>query len=107
MAKHVERKAVARRRQVVSAIKQRRANQVSIITSTAERQAAVEFAKAAAIRPAVVGEALQRISADPDVSSAMFEILEAQKIIEGEARITILPKGNGLLAELLAVAPGG
>jgi hypothetical protein len=78
---------------------------VSIITSTADRQAAVEFAKAAAIRPAVVGEALQRISSDPDVSSAMFEILEAQKIIEGEARITLLPKGNGLMAELLASAP--
>ena len=95
-----------RLRQVTSAIKQDGANQVSIITSTAERQAAVEFAKAAAIRPAVVGEALQRISADPDVSSAMFEILEAQKIIEGEARITMLPQQNGLLAELLAVAPG-
>jgi len=105
MIKQIESKVVNRLRQVTSAIKQDGANQVSIITSTAERQAAVEFAKAAAIRPAVVGEALQRISADPDVSSAMFEILEAQKIIEGEARITILPKGNGLLAELLAIAP--
>jgi len=105
MIKQIESKVVNRLRQVTSAIKQDGANQVSIITSTAERQAAVEFAKAAAIRPAVVGEALQRISADPDVSSAMFEILEAQKIIEGETRITILPKGNGLLAELLAIAP--
>ena len=40
-----------RLRQVTSAIKQDGANQVSIITSTAERKAAVEFAKAAAIRP--------------------------------------------------------
>ena len=106
MIKQIESKVVNRLRQVTSAIKQDGANQVSIIASTAERQAAVEFAKAAAIRPAVVGEALHRISADPDVSSAMFEILEAQKIIEGEARITLLPKGNGMLAELLAVAPG-
>src|SRR5213083_64144 len=105
MIKQIESKVVNRLRQVTSAIKQDGTNQVSIITSTAERQAAVEFAKAAAIRPAVVGEALQRISADPDVSSAMFEILEAQKIIEGEARITLLPKGNGMLAELLATAP--
>jgi len=104
MIKQIESKVVNRLRQVTSAIKQDGANQVSIITSTAERQAAVEFAKAAAIRPAVVGEALQRISADPDVSSALFEILEAQKIIEGEARITLLPKGKGLLAELLAIA---
>jgi regulator of protease activity HflC (stomatin/prohibitin superfamily) len=104
MIKQIESKVVNRLRQVTSAIKQDGANQVSIITSTAERQAAVEFAKAAAIRPAVVGEALQRISSDPDVSSAMFEILEAQKIIEGEARITLLPKGNAFLADLLASA---
>jgi regulator of protease activity HflC (stomatin/prohibitin superfamily) len=105
MIKQIESKVVNRLRQVTSAIKQDGANQVSIITSTAERQAAVEFAKAAAIRPAVVGEALRFISSDPDVSSAMFAILEAQKIIEGEARITLLPKGNGLLAQLLAAAP--
>lgn len=104
MIKQIESKVVNRLRQVTSAIKQDGANQVSIITSTAERQAAIEFAKAAAIRPAVVGEALQRISADPEVSSGMFEILEAQKIIEGEARITLLPKGNGVLGELLASA---
>jgi len=35
----------------------------------------------------------------------MFEILETQKIIEGEARITLVPGGDGLLAELLAAAP--
>jgi hypothetical protein len=105
MIKQIESKVVNRLRQVTSAIKQDGANQVSIITSTAERQAAVEFAKAAAIRPAVVGEALQRVSADADVSTAMFQILETQKIIEGEARITLLPTGNGLLAELLASVP--
>ncbi|HYT58956.1 MAG TPA: SPFH domain-containing protein [Haliangiales bacterium] len=102
MIKQIESKVVNRLRQVTSAIKQDGANQVSIITSTAERQAAVELAKAAAVRPAVVGEALQRISEDSEVASAMFEILEAQKVIEGEARITMLPVGNSILAELLA-----
>ena len=52
----------------------------------------------------MVGEALQRISQDLEVAAAMFQILEAQKIIEGEARITLLPKQNGLLAGLLAAA---
>src|SRR5438874_533292 len=61
MIKQIESKVVNRLRQVTSAIKQEGANQVSIITSTAERQAAVEFARAAAIRPAVVGQALQLI----------------------------------------------
>ncbi len=64
MIRQIESKVVNRLRQVTSAIKQDGANQVSIITSTAERQAAVEFAKAAAIRPQIVGEALQQISED-------------------------------------------
>ena len=105
MIKQIESKVVNRLRQVTSAIKQDGANQVSIIASTAERQAAVEFAKAAAIRPAVVGEALQRISEDPAVAAALFDILEAQKIIDGEARITLLPKQSALLPPLLAAVP--
>ena len=32
----------------------------------------------------------------------MFEILETQKIIEGEARITLLPRSDNLLGRLLA-----
>jgi hypothetical protein len=83
MIKQIEEKVVNRLRQVTSAIKQDGANQVSIITSTAERNAAAEFAKAATIRPKVIGEALTSVSADQDVCDALFEILEAQKIIEG------------------------
>jgi hypothetical protein len=93
---------VNRLRQVTSSIKQDGANQVSIITSTAERQAAVEFAKAAAMRPRIVGEALNRVAADPDVEEAMFEILEIQKIIDSKARITLIPEKGGILPELLA-----
>src|ERR1043166_4131219 len=76
MIRQIEEKVVNRLRQVTSSIKQDGANQVSIITSTAERQAAVEFAKAAAIRPSIVGEALNQVAADPEVEAAMFEILE-------------------------------
>jgi regulator of protease activity HflC (stomatin/prohibitin superfamily) len=102
MIKQIESKVVNRLRQVTSAIKQDGANHVSIITSTAERKAAIEFAKAKAIRPEIVGKALQRISQDKEVAEVMFEILEIQKLIDGEARITILPKGKPLLGELLA-----
>lgn len=104
MIRQIEEKVVNRLRQVTSAIKQDGANQVSIITSTAEREAAIEFAKAAAMRPQIVGEALQRISGDPEVFGAMFDILETQKVIEGEARITLIPAKNDLLAQLLAAA---
>jgi len=101
MIKQIESKVVNRLRQVTSAIKQDGANQVSVITSSAERQAAVEFAKAAAIRPEIVGKALEAISRDQDVSQAMFEILESQKILEGQAVITLLPKGSDSLAQFM------
>src|ERR1700744_1835971 len=67
MIKQIEAKVVNRLRQVTSAIRQDGANQVNIIKSTAEREAAVAFAKAASMRPQIVGKALQTISEDPEV----------------------------------------
>lgn len=102
MVRQIEAKVVNRLRQVTSAIKQDGANQVNIITSTAERQAAVEFARAAAIRPRIVGEALQAISADPEVAAALFEILETEKILDGKGQLTLLPQDHELLKQLVA-----
>src|SRR5438034_10548485 len=102
MIRQIESKVVNRLRQVTAAIKQDGANRVSIIASTAEREAAVEFAKAAAIRPQIVGAALQKISQDPEVAAALFEILETQRILEGQGRITLLPSGSQMLGELIA-----
>jgi regulator of protease activity HflC (stomatin/prohibitin superfamily) len=107
MIKQIEEKVVNRLRQVTSAIKQDGANQVSIITSTAERQAAIEFAKAAAMRPQIVGAALQQIAREADIAPAMFEILEIGKLVEGEADVTLLPKGNELVKQLLAAEARG
>jgi regulator of protease activity HflC (stomatin/prohibitin superfamily) len=101
MIRQIEAKVVNRLRQVTSAIKQDGANQVSIITSTAERRAAIEFAKAEAMRPRIVGEALNSIAADPDVANALFEILETQRITEGQASLTLMPSGSAPLAKLL------
>jgi regulator of protease activity HflC (stomatin/prohibitin superfamily) len=102
MIKQIESKVVNRLRQVTSAIKQDGANQVSIITSTADRKAAVEFAKASAIRPQLVGEMLRKISQDPETASAMFTILETQNLLNGSGRITLVPPQSGLLSSLLA-----
>ena len=102
MIRQIEEKVVNRLRQVTSAIKQDGANQVSIITSTADRQAAVEFARAQAMRPLIVGEALQEISSDPEVMQAMFEILENERLTSGEAQITLVPEKSELLPQLLA-----
>ena len=106
MIKQIESKVVNRLRQVTSAIKQDGVNQVSVITSTAEKTAAVELAKAAAVRPEIVGNALRDISNDPDVAQAVFDVLEAQKIINGKATVTLMPtSSSGLLTDLLAAQP--
>lgn len=102
MIKQIEEKVVNRLRQVTAAIKQAGANQVSIITSTAERRAAIEFAKAAAMRPRIVGEALQEISKDKQVSEALFNVLEVQNLMGSNAQVTLIPKNNELLAAIVA-----
>jgi len=102
MISQIEEKVVNRLRQVTSAIQQDGANQVSVIRSTAERQAAVEFARATALRAEIVGGALQKILRDPDVAKVMFEVLETQRLLDGAGSLTLLPKGGAALGTLLA-----
>jgi regulator of protease activity HflC (stomatin/prohibitin superfamily) len=103
MIKQIESKVVNRLRQVTAAIKQGGVNQVSIITSTAERQAAVEFGKAATVRPAIVGKAMADISADAEVAEPLFELLETQRIVKGKTNLTLVQSsGDALLTDLLA-----
>ncbi|MFZ4681188.1 MAG: SPFH domain-containing protein [Terrimicrobiaceae bacterium] len=103
MIHQIEQKVVNRLRQVTSAIRQQGANQVAVIKSGAERTAAAEFAHASAVRPYLVGTAIQEIASDKDILEAVFEILETEKMLEGEVELTLLPKdSDGLLAKLLA-----
>ena len=101
MIRQIEEKVTNRLQQVTAAIRQDGANQVSIITSNAERVASVEFAKAGALRPRIVGEALRQIAAEPEVAGALFEILETQRLLDSSAELVLLPKGGGALAPLL------
>ena len=105
MIRQIEEKVVNRLRQVTAAIRQTGANQVSVIASSAENQASVEFAKAAAIRPSTLGQALREIAQQPTVASALFDILETQKLLASDARLTLLATGqhSRMLADLLAV----
>lgn len=93
MIHQIEEKVTNRLRQVTSAIKQDGSNQVNLITSGAERTAAVEFARAAAIRPEIVGSALKTIGEDKPIADAMFDLLEVARIVESPARLTLLPPG--------------
>lgn len=110
MIRQIEEKVVNRLRQVTGSIKQAGANQVSVITSSAEREAAVELSKAAVIRPNLVGQAFRELTQEPAVANALFEVLETQQLLASEARLTLLPRngGGGLaLTDLLAAGVAG
>jgi regulator of protease activity HflC (stomatin/prohibitin superfamily) len=105
MIKQIEEKVVNRLRQVTSAIRQEGNNQVNIIASTADAQSSIEFAKAAARRPEIVGKALDEISKDREVASALFEVLETNNLVESNAEIILVrssESGSGMLTQLMA-----
>jgi regulator of protease activity HflC (stomatin/prohibitin superfamily) len=103
MIQQIEQKVVNRLRQVTAAIQQDGANRVNVIRSTADRTAAVEFAKAATTRPQIVGTALARVGKDPEISSALFELLETQNLLQSpRIEVNIVPKGTQLIAAVSA-----
>jgi regulator of protease activity HflC (stomatin/prohibitin superfamily) len=106
MIQQIEEKVVNRLRQVTSAIRQDGINQVNLISSTAQRQAAIEFAKAAAMRPYIVGSALNTIAQDKEVAEVMFEILENQRMLEGNVNVTLIPPGlrGDMMTQFLSAA---
>jgi regulator of protease activity HflC (stomatin/prohibitin superfamily) len=101
MIRQIEEKVVNRLRQVTSAIRQDGANRVSLITSAADRKAAVAFAQAEAMRPKIVGEALQKIAANPEVANALFQVLETENLLKGDTRITLLPRDNAIMKQFV------
>lgn len=105
MISQIEQKVVNRLRQVTAAIQQDGSNRVNVIRSTAERQAAVEFAKAAATRPRIVGAALASIAQHPAISTALFEVLETQALLKSpQLEVDVVQPGTPLLYALGAGA---
>ena len=103
MIAQIEQKVVNRLRQVTGAIQQDGHNRVNVIRSAAERQAAGEFAKAAAMRPNIVGAALAKVARDKAMCDAMFDVLEVQQLLQSsELQVTLIPKEAGILAQLQA-----
>jgi hypothetical protein len=94
MIHQIEQKMVNRLRQVTSAIRQTGDKQVDIIKSRAEREASIEFAKAHAVWPCLVGEAMKEIGEDPEVVDTLFSVLETQGLLAGNGEIILPPEGG-------------
>lgn len=109
MIRQIEQKVGNRLLQVTSAIRQAGANQVDVIKSAADKEAATEFARAASMRPQIVGAVLEEISRSPEVLDALIEILEIQRICKADGHLTIVPpaQGKSLIPDLLAAREAG
>jgi len=108
MISQIEQKVVNRLRQVTAAIQQDGANRVNVIRSTAERQAAVEFAKAAATRPQIVGQALGQIAETPFIAKALFEVLETQALLASNGlEVSVVHPAVQLIYHMGDAAPAG
>lgn len=101
MIKQIESKVVNRLKQVTSAINQDGMNRVNIISGSADKEAATELARAAAIRPQIIGEALKSICQDKDVASTLFETLEINRILESKAELSIVPRNKEFLNDMI------
>ena len=54
------------------------------------------------MRPYIVGAALHEIAKEPEIKEGIFQILETQKMLEGDARVTLIPEKSEVLAQFLA-----
>jgi len=106
MVRQIEEKVTNRLRQVTGAIMQDGVNQVNLIRGTAEREAAIEFARAATLRPQILGAALREMLARPHVAAVTFEVLETQQLLMSKADVVLLPREGSALATLLASREG-
>lgn len=109
MIREIEAKVVNRLRQVTSAIRQDGVNQVNIIRSRAEKEAAYEFARAAVVRSEILGATIGQISADQEVSQALYEILETQNLLSSGAEVMLIPENarGDLLTQIFAAQTDG
>ncbi len=101
MIRQIESKVVNRLKQVTSAINQDGMNRVNIISGSADKEAATELARAAAIRPQIIGQALKSICQDKEVASTLFETLEINRILDSKAELSIVPRNKELLNDLI------
>lgn len=87
----IQRKVVNRLRQVTAAMKQAGDNEVALIHSSADMQAAQRLGESQAVRPLVVGQALAEIRQNQEVAEALFRLLDLQATLKSSGKIILMP----------------
>jgi regulator of protease activity HflC (stomatin/prohibitin superfamily) len=106
MVDNITDKVVKRLVQVTSAMRQDGENRVGLIQSQTAYKVSEKMAEAAATRPSVVGDALNKIAKqDPEVLDAVLQVMENEQLIASGADVDLLP--SNVQIELSLPSPGG
>lgn len=101
MVENITEKVVKRLVQVTSAMKQDGDNRVGLIKSETANKVSQTMAEASALRPAVVGDSLNRIARqDPEILTAVLEVMETEKLLQSGAPVEVMPPGSTFIVQL-------
>jgi hypothetical protein len=101
MVDNITEKVVKRLVQVTSAMRQDGENRVGLIQSETAKKVSQKLAEAAAARPAIVGDTLNRIrQQDPEILDSVIDVMETEKLLKSGARIDVLPKSANVLYQV-------
>lgn len=101
MVDNITEKVVKRLVQVTSAMKQDGENRVGLIRSETANKVSQKMAEAKATRPDVVGRALNQIaSEDADILQAVMDVMETDSLLESEAPVELVPRGNSVILDM-------
>lgn len=104
MVDNITEKVVKRLVQVTSAMRQDGDNRVGLIKSETAYKVSQKMAEAAAMRPAVVGAALNAIGQrDPEILDAVMQVMETAQLLASSAEVDVLPAS----AQVLLAVGGG
>ena len=101
MVDNITEKVVKRLVQVTSAMKQDGDNRVGLIRSETANKVSQTMAEATSMRPEVVGGSLNRIAQqDPEILGAVLDVMEAEKLLDSDATVDVLPSGSSFIVQL-------
>ncbi len=101
MVKNITDKVVKRLVQVTSAMKQDGENRVGLIRSETANKVSQKMAEASAMRPRIVGRALNDLTRDdPEIMASVLDVMEADRLLASGASIDLVPSKAAMILQL-------
>ncbi|MDA9779088.1 SPFH domain-containing protein, partial [Rubripirellula sp.] len=101
MVHNITDKVVKRLVQVTSAMKQDGENRVGLIKSETAYKVSQKMAEAAAARPDIVGQELNKIAkTDSEILDSVLQVMEVNNLLDSSASVDLLPDNSQYLIQL-------